>query len=457
LGESDIASGWLPGPYLAWTADAKWLALPWREVNKPDGGLFLFNVETRETRRLTTSLELRDNNAPAFSPDGRTLAFNRSGGANHICFLHLTKDYQPEGEPEQVTPAPESYERNFGTAWSPDGRDIVFSSGDWTKAGLWRVAAEPGAKPRRLDFASDGAFAPAISRQGNRLAYGVNRSDANIWRVDLHSPGQGAGIPIRLIASTRKEAHPAYSPDGKKIAFMSDRSGTLEVWVCASDGSNPVQLTTLGESDVWAPNWSPDGQNIAFTAVRQRNTDVYIVSANGGPPRGLTSYPGADKWPCWSRDGQSIYFNTNRSGPGGDIWKMPGTGGEAVRITQHGGDAPQESPDGRFVYYEKGWPAQCSVWKVPVEGGEEVKVLDSTHPYAGWAVGKPGIYFFTPPDAQGRSDLCLYEFATGKTSKILTIERNVYERIAVSPDERTILYGQFDQSGSDLMLVENFR
>lgn len=86
-----------------------------------------------------------------------------------------------------------------------------------------------------------------------------------------------------------------------------------------------------------------------------------------------------------------------------------------------------------------------------------MKVLEPTHAEAGWTVGKLGIYFFTPADAQGRSDLCLYKFATAKISKILTIERNVFYRIAVSPDERTILYTQYDQTGSDLMLVENFR
>jgi Tol biopolymer transport system component len=164
-----------------------------------------------------------------------------------------------------------------------------------------------------------------------------------------------------------------------------------------------------------------------------------------------------DGWPYWSRDGQSLYFKSTRSSAVGDIWKMPAKGGEAVQITRYGGDAPQESPDGRFVYYEKGYPSQCSVWKVPAAGGEEVKVLDSTHPYAGWTVGKQGIYFFTPPDGQGRSDICLYKFATGKINKILTIERDVGYRIAVSPDERTILYTQADQAGSDLMLVENFR
>jgi Tol biopolymer transport system component len=455
LAESDITYLFVELVYgycLAWTPDSKWLVLPWRGADKADEGLFLLNVETREARRLTTHAD----NAPAFSPDGRTLAFNRGGYPNVICILRLTKDYQPEGEPEQVTPAAEPYE-NFGTAWSPDGKDIVFSSGYLESAGLWRVAASAGARPRRLAFASEGASAPAVSRQGDRLAYVVNRSDANIWRVDLRGPGQKPGIPARLIASTREERNPAYSPDSKKIAFISGRSGTPEIWVCASDGSNPVQLTALGGPLVSGPIWSPDGQNIAFSAIPAGNHDVYVVSANGGPPRRMTTHPRVDAWPYWSRDGQSLYFKSTRSSDWGEIWKMPATGGEAVQITRHLGDAPQESPDGRFVYYEKGWPSHCSVWRVPAAGGEEVMVLDSTHPEAGWTVGKQGIYFFTPPDGQGRSDICLYKFATGKISKILTIERNVYYRIAVSPDERTILYGQYDQTGSDLMLVENFR
>ena len=80
-----------------------------------------------------------------------------------------------------------------------------------------------------------------------------------------------------------------------------------------------------------------------------------------------------------------------------------------------------------------------------------------SHPHAGWTVGKQGIYFFTTPDGQGRSEIRLDHFSTGKISKILTIERSVGYRIAISPDERTILYGQCDQAGSDLMLVENFR
>ena len=138
---------------------------------------------------------------------------------------------------------------------------------------------------------------------------------------------------------------------------------------------------------------------------------------------------------------------------------MPATGGEAIQITRNGGDAPEESPDGKAVYFLKGWPSRCSVWKVPAGGGEETRVLDSVHCMGGWKhnIWEQGIYFFTPPDGQGHSDIRLYEFATGKTKKITSIEQRIDFAIAVTPDGQTILYTQVDEVGSDLMLVENFR
>jgi Tol biopolymer transport system component len=141
-----------------------------------------------------------------------------------------------------------------------------------------------------------------------------------------------------------------------------------------------------------------------------------------------------------------------------EIWKVPAGGGNPVQITPDGEqrETPQESPDGKFVYYLKGG-TQCSVWRMPVGGGEETMVLDSVHCAGHWAFWKEGIYLFRPADAKGHSDICLYEFATGKTSKVLTIEKPISYYIEASPDGRTILYTQMDRAGSDLMLVENFR
>ena len=120
-------------------------------------------------------------------------------------------------------------------------------------------------------------------------------------------------------------------------------------------------------------------------------------------------------------------------------------------------DAPHESPDGRFFYFGRGFPGPSSVWRLPVEGGEPTKVLDGVHPTALWTVAENGIYFFTNPDKKGSSDLSVYDLVTGKTRKILTIERPVTFYVAASRDGRAILYTQLDEAGSDLMLVENFR
>jgi Tol biopolymer transport system component len=182
--------------------------------------------------------------------------------------------------------------------------------------------------------------------------------------------------------------------------------------------------------------------------------DIYAVNANGGKPRRLTSDQIRGKWPYWSRNGQWLYFVSVGDN---QIWKMPAKGGEAVQITRNGGDTPKESPDGKLIYYSKGWPRELSVWKIPVEGGQEFKVLDSVNAAGRWTVGQLGIYYVTLPDKQGHSDIRLYEFSTGKIGKIVTIERKPDWDISVSPDGRTILYSQVDAVGSDLMLVENFR
>ncbi|RPJ53226.1 MAG: hypothetical protein EHM23_31360, partial [Acidobacteria bacterium] len=157
------------------------------------------------------------------------------------------------------------------------------------------------------------------------------------------------------------------------------------------------------------------------------------------------------------RDGQSIYFRSNSSGSS-EIWKMPGTGGEAVRITRNTGDLPEESPDGEFLYYMKGegYPKQCSLWRMPTGGGEETRVVDSTSCQGPYAVWKEGIYFLTRSDQQEHRNLNLYDFSTGKTRKIPSVELPDAMFIAVSPDGQTILYTHYDQAGSDLMLVENF-
>ena len=447
------------GPYLAWAPDSKWIAVPVL-TERRTFGLSLISVETGERRILTSPPADVDtgDTSPSFSPDGRTLAFSRLVvDRADLHLLRLAEGYRPQGEPEKVVL---DNPFNIGAAWTSDGREIVFASGyvsgEGASLSLWRLPAGNHTGARRLAFASDEATAPSLSRQGNRLAYAVARSDFNIWSIDLRGPGGKPAKPVQFVASTKFDSNPTYSLDGKKIAFVSARSGTLEIWVCDADGSNLTQLTSLGAPVVSEPRWSPDGANIVFYVASGGKKDIYVISASGGKPRPLIAHPGQDEWPYWSRNGQWVYFTSGRSGRF-EVWKMPSKGGEAVQLTRNGGDEAQESPDGKMIYYTKGWPITRSVWRMSVEGGTEVKVLDPELAVCGWAPAPEGIYFFTsPPDKRVHVDLRLYEFSTGHIKKLLTTERDVGCAMAVSPDGRTILYTQIDEAGSDLMLVENF-
>jgi Tol biopolymer transport system component len=439
------------GSLVTWSPDSRSLVIIDSDEGSGDS-LFLYSVETREKHRLTSGGDW----GPAFSPDGHTLAFSRLTGSSDLYLLDLSADFKPRGEPKRLT----SDIGTFGPVWTPDGNEIVFFALSGVDAGLWRMPVSKPAKPQKLPFASNYALRPAVSRQGKRLAYEVGRNDSNIWRLDLLGPDRKPGDPVQFIFSTLQEDRPAFSPDGKRIAFLSDQSGNSEVWASDSDGTKLVKLTSFGGRGiimpVQVPVWSPDNQSIAFSVNFAGNPDIYVIDANGGAPRRLTTHPANDSWPCWSRDGQWLYFKSERKGIA--IWKMPSRGGEAIQVTigESDVDIPRESPDGKWLYYSRGWPGPPSVWKMPVAGGESTRVLEAIAPMGKWTVGPDGIYFLTVPDEKGHTDLTVYEFATGKTSKIRTIEPRVGS-LAVSPDGRTFLYGQLDETGSDLMLVENFR
>ncbi|HEX2489038.1 MAG TPA: winged helix-turn-helix domain-containing protein [Blastocatellia bacterium] len=440
-----------------YSPDGKYLAIPDKNSASEPLSVFLLSIETGELRKITSPPAgvIGDYN-PAFSPDGKWLAFARSPrwSTDDLYVMPLAG-----GEPKRLTF--DNMTIN-GLAWTPDSREIVFDSRrGGSSRHLWRVAIT-GGTPERVDTVGADVLSPAISPLGRRLAYTQTLDDINIWRVELDAAGK-AKSQTELIASTFGDHGPDYSPDGRMIAFTSGRSGNNAIWVCESDGSKPRLLHSCGPYVTGTPRWSPDGRWIAFDSRScapgaDGNPDIYLISADGRQPTRLTTDPAEDVAPSWSRDGRWIYFSSNRGGTM-QIWKMPAAGGQPTQVTEQGGFEGFESFDGKSLYYTKG-RAIPGLWRMPASGGKEEFVTG--HHQAGlwryWRVTELGIYFATATSAGALLEF--YSFANKQISEVARLSRGA-ERylpgLAVSPDGRSLLYCQMDRGGSDIMMVENFR
>jgi Tol biopolymer transport system component/DNA-binding winged helix-turn-helix (wHTH) protein len=430
---------------LSWSPDGKLLAFSDRASSNEPTSIYLLSLDSLSTRRLTSPGLPGDYN-PEFSPDGQTLAFNRgSQGVTSIYTVPVAG-----GEQRRLITGSQF---GWGLAWTSDGRDIVFGRAGWlARSGwLWKISAH-GGEPQRLQFGQEGTE-PSI--RGSRLVYARQVSNLNIWRKQLDS--KHSSLPAnRFLSSTAIESGPQYSPDGSSVVFESTRSGSYEIWMCRSDGTNLVQLTHLNNV-TGTPRLSPDGRQIVFDSRAPGNADIFVMDSQGGPPRQLTNETSADVIPSWSRDGQWIYFASARNGPW-EVWKMPSKGGPAVQVTRHGGYGAFESPDAKFLYYTK-YPADPGIWRMPTSGGEETLVVAGVEPefWGYWALVEKGIYYI---DTSAKPAIAFLNFANGQVTRLLEFETRPAREatgLAASPDGRTILYTQLDALTRDIVVVDNFR
>jgi Tol biopolymer transport system component len=174
-------------------------------------------------------------------------------------------------------------------------------------------------------------------------------------RPDEHSSiymmdAQGGNLR-RLTDNAMEDTLPVWSPDGRQIAFSSNRDGNWEIYVMNSDGSRQTRLTNDPADDV-IPAWSPDGKQIAFVSARDGNADVYVMNADGREVRRLTDNPANDQNPVWSPDGKRLSFDSFRDG-NQEIYVMNADGSGQIRLTDNPSNdgAPSWSPNGRQIAF----------------------------------------------------------------------------------------------------------
>jgi dipeptidyl aminopeptidase/acylaminoacyl peptidase len=233
-----------------------------------------------------------------------------------------------------------------------------------------------------------------------------------------------------------------------RIAFVSDREGSREIFVCNADGSQPKKITSLRGEHTDSPRWSPDSQSLVFTTSFEENRDVWIADLRTGGLRRLTEEPSHEGRASWSSDGRWIYFRSNRSGRD-EIWKTPlEGGGEAVQLTTTGAYEAFEALDGSRLYFTKD-RAHRGVWSVPTSGGEETFLVDDVRE-GWWSVTEDAIYFVVSGEIRA------YHFATGKVEPVARIPGSpaLWTGFSARPDGQSFLWCQATRNDNDIMMLE---
>jgi Tol biopolymer transport system component len=199
---------------------------------------------------------------------------------------------------------------------------------------------------------------PNWSPDSSAIAFRSNRTPSisfDIWKI--RADGSGA---VRITADSALwgaslETDPAWSPDGRKIAFVSDRDGNREIYVGNADGSSPHRLTDNPAIDQF-PAWSPDSSKLAFGTNRDGNDEIYVMSASDGSGQtNLTADPAADRYAAWSPDGAKIAFRSSRA-HSFDIFLMNPDGSGVARLTYGLGRTMQPGFEG-FGFF--GFPSSA--------------------------------------------------------------------------------------------------
>jgi Tol biopolymer transport system component len=443
----------LPCP-IAWSPDARWLAIsPVNPRGTLTKGLVLVSSETGERIDWTSIDRVFTGSAePSFSPDGRQLVYTRTTGdfTGQVNIVRLGTDGRPAGAP--TTLAYQGQELH-SPVWTGDGRSLLVIEGDSSSnGGITRIPVDAPARAQRLG-GLEHAGTLALSRDATKLVFSRGGNDYDIWRFDFGDPSKSGP----LAPSTLWDGDGAYSPDGRRLAFSSNRSGPRELWVADADGGNAVPLTHFNGPVPGTPRWSPDGRQIAFDGRPDGNSDIFVVPADGGQVRQITKLPGEDARPAWSADGRSIYFSSDRGGQS-EIWRVTADGENAVQITRTGGLAVLASADGQYLYYRG--PTTGPVRRCRPDGSDDQPATsEPAFAFLPFALTRSGLWYVTrPTPARPHWAVRVMRFADRQTSDAARFDWPATGlALSVASDEQHGLLTKIDTSGTDLLLVNGFR
>lgn len=352
---------------------AAWVAYPaW----SPDGRELAYVESNTVVARDMASGAVRtithgdEPHTPAWSPDGRWIAFAQTNpaflygveaGTTNLGNLAPSSIWLVSargGTPVQVVSA---HALNTSPTWL--GRDLLFVSNRDGARDIYRTRIGDDGRadsPQRITTGLE-AHSVAAAHSGTDIVYSVFRSVANVWALPL---GGGAADMVPVTTGTQSVEGLSVSPDGRWLAFDSDRNGNQDIFIVALDGGDPVPLTR-SPADDFMPAWSPDGREIVYYTFTGHGRSLRVVPASGGTPEPVTDAVREQRFPGWSPDGRALVFETARNDTFSvSVIERRGRGWGEPRALPVIGAAPRWSPDGASILYHNA----DGLWTIGVDG-----------------------------------------------------------------------------------------
>jgi Tol biopolymer transport system component len=498
-----IAGGGFDNLQPAWTPEGRTLAFvrarePGAKLEPGDvfgqfgeGDLWVVDLESgRETRLLENAFN------PSYSPDGSRLAVDASWAGPRRLWVtdssgrnpqqvtsdaseaaaHLRPRWSPDGRrlvfqhlertrfdvrmvdlvSKLVTPLTNDLTLDIHPVFAPSGRHAYFSSPRGGGLNIWRLPlgadGQPGDRLEQITTGAGQDVEAAFSADGARLAFAILRQNADLWRLPLApDAARPTGPPERLVATTREDSRGAWSPDGRTLAFNSDRSGDMNIWLRSLADGTERALTT-GPGGDFQPQWSPDGRTIVFFSSRAGSADIWSADVATGALSALTRSGATEANPCFSPDGSRIAYQSDSRGRQ-ELWVMARDGSAPRALTRSGvaGHFLRFTRDGAsVVFVAPGGSGR--LMSVPVEGGEPVFLAE---------VAGGAHISFTPDssklvDVVGHQTLWVTKLPGGERAKLFAFDdpRDRIDYPVLSPDGRFVLFDVFRPSGGDIWSLE---
>jgi Tol biopolymer transport system component len=429
----------LPGA--DWSADGNWLAYTTRD---PDSGAVVLSrlrISDGKVEQLTHLADsYQSDERPRFSPDGRWLSFSRgTRGVRELWLLDL------KGEDVEPQPITKDGQFTWGHDWWPDSRWIVMDSDRSGNRALWRVGLDGkvdllGARDAQL---------PSVSGEGSIL-FQIAQYESNIWLLAADTGNIGAEP---LIASTKYDSTPTWSPDGSEIAFSSNRTGDGGIWIASADGSRVRLVYAPEEGRAVGPAWIDEGAALLATEYvpgQQRIVRIALNRHEIVPLETLGSNPYA---PSESPDREWIYYlggadMGDREG-GSQLWRMRSGDPTLQEVVLEGPLYWYQIGDDGFLYFTR--YAEPGLWRRRLgDSGEAEPVLPEFPTWAGddWSIHDGWVYHAAD---DGIYRLSLATEAVEKISDVMP--GSLGPSIAVHPEGRTILVSKTDRAESDLFVA----